>query len=167
MVDSSVIGLITTFWLNVLLFGIILVVYCAIKNYRSKSLDPEIFPITERPVFEEHTMSVKDVWYRVFTLSDDSIILTRTTEGLIYLKLHLRLIVAFIILSLLGCGILIPIYSTGDSDEAEEDAQRGTLINILFEDKLLVGTIVLLFVFTVIVYYVLLRFYAEAIVYKK
>ena len=110
MGDISVWTLLTTLLINVIVFTICFLVWTCIKNKRSKDLDSAYFKDTELPMIEEHKMGSCEIWSAVNKATDKEIVDARSTEALIYLSLHKRLIYAFAILCVLGCGILIPLY---------------------------------------------------------
>jgi hypothetical protein len=167
MVDSSVLGLVSTFMVDVLVFVLFLLVYCAIKNWRCKELDPELTPHEHDRIVGERDETIHSVWSAVLEVDDHVIKSYRTWEGLIYLKLHKRLFFTFCVLSVLAFGIIIPIYAQGTSGNSSHDLKQATLVNILFDDGLITSTILGLLAFTAILYYSLLDFYKEIAIMKS
>ena len=110
MGDSSVWTLLSTFVINLIIFTVCLLIWVCLKNKRSKDLDSAYFKETEMPMVEEQKLGSCEVWNAVWKGEEKEIIQSRTTEAGIYLNLHKRLIIAFAILVVLGCGILIPLY---------------------------------------------------------
>jgi len=117
-------------------------------------------------MIEEQKLNAWQIWKEVYKVSDNEIIAARTPEALIYLKLHKRLATAFAILAVLGCSILIPLYAQGD-DFDDELIKTATIANILDETEYIIGMVLCLFIFTIIIYFILIKSYAESMKYKK
>ena len=82
-----------------------------------------------------------------------------------YLKLHKRLILSFSILVVLGCGALIPVYVQGDN--FEELTKTVTIGNILDNPDYVIDPLLCMFVFSIILYLILIKSYRDCMKYQQ
>lgn len=120
------------------------------------------------PIVDEVDRPLVPLWDEIIKVPDEEILEKRLPDGFLYLKLHKRLAAAFGVMSLIGCGGLIPVYLAGSVNDLN-DLQKASVAHILAEDDFerASAVFICLGVFTFIMFYVLIKFYSESVKLQK
>jgi len=120
MVEHLTAFLLATF-LDVLLFLGILLGFSVIKNLRNRKLDPLPGEVLPRPTYSETEYPLTELMRKVYRVDRDQFIAYCKAEGGLYQDFTRYVAYLLLGLSVVSCGVLLPLYITRDNHDEKTD----------------------------------------------
>lgn len=163
--ESVISGLLSTFLLDLLIFLLLFVLFTFNRKIRSVPLDIRIPHIRIRkPYYDESSTSLKELLKKVYSTSNYEMIEKLSYMPYTFLELHKHIFLGFLIMTILGIGVLLPVYYSGDDskenqDIEDEELEEMSIINIQKDDNMMVIPGVMICIFSAVCYIIVQRFY--------
>ena len=137
--------------LDLLFFCLLALGYIGYRKLRSPSLNLRLAIEMKKPYMHEGEYSVTEIWKKVKNTKLDEVYSGLGEWGYLYLIFHKYIVYCMSVLCLLGCGILLVIYSSGSSD-VKDSFHFISISHILKNHHFLIVPISFIFGFGVFLY---------------
>lgn len=148
--DPSIVDILTAFFLDLLLFLLLMGVFFIYRRLRSPEIKVEIEVSINKPYMHEGEHSSKDLIREVLNMNLDTIHAEVGEWGFVYLAFLKYSIFLFIILFALGL-ILIIVYLCGNSD-TDRDFDNAGIAHIMHMDNWLLAPFFFFLTFSIVIY---------------
>lgn len=159
--DPGVHALFAAFGVGFAWFFVCCVLFTVLRKHRAVHIDLEGVRNT---VFSESDTPLAELLGKVWSTSLAQVYQLCGLEAYMYMALHVQLIICLGIMSVLGCGVLVPVYLSG-ADTVQNDVQKTGILHILSDEDFMGAAIAFFIVFSVLGYY--LVYTVMRSVYKK
>lgn len=162
---SVISGLLSTFIFDLLIFLILFVLFTFNRKIRTVPLNIRIPHMRIRkPYYDESSISLIHLLKKVYKTSNFEMIENLSYMPYAFLELHKHIFLGFLIMSILGIGVLIPVYYSGDdsqqtADIEDKELEEISIINIQKDEKMMVIPGVMICIFSAICYIIVYRFH--------
>lgn len=148
--DSSVWALIIAFGVDLLIFIIEFFIFSQYRKIRNKPVYLEMSnKEIKLPVFSESDTPLFELLHSVWQVPYEEISYFCGLEGKLYLALQKTLAIIVSVMGLLGCLILVPIYSVGKAT-VDKEMNYFSLSHIIDNEDLMAVVVIFFFLFSVI-----------------
>lgn len=148
--DSSVWALIITFGIDLLIFIIEFYIFSQYRKIRNKPVYLELSSKEIKlPVFSESDTPLFDLLQSVWSVPYEEISYFCGLEGKLFLALQKTLAIIVFTMGLLGCLILVPVYSVGTAT-VDKEMNYFSMAHIVDNEDLMAVVLIFFFLFSVI-----------------
>ena len=151
IMDSSVYSIIVAAGLDSIVFSGLFCAFLVYRKIRSPVINIESEIEIKRPFLHEGEYEFLDLAKKIRDISIGEVHNAIGEWGFVYLTLHKYIIYTLGVLFVLGCGILLVVYTQGNS-EVDDSFHQAGIAHVLDNSSYLVAPIIFLFIFTFLLY---------------
>jgi hypothetical protein len=146
--DSSVWALIIAFGIDVIIFTVEFYIFSLYRKVRNKPVYLELSSKEIKlPVFSESDTPLIDLLRNVWNVPYEEISYYCGLEGKLYLALQMTLCKIVLLMAILGCSVLVPVYSIGTTT-VDKEMNYFSMAHIIESNDLMAVVLIYFFLFS-------------------